>query len=215
MDRRGSPCAHRSRWAGPSPLRRALLPPKPNPPPPPSLKQPPFLKNTEALPARQSQEAKVAGDERLESGRPDSPRGTAGASASWGSSNTPSLVPGAMPPASHASSLPLEGRLFPLGLSRRSQVQGGMNHSGAGWRPGGWQDGPVQGPGSRCSGLDSGPSWGCSGPGGFSTEGRSEDGAPDLSVCLRVSCECKFLPKTTHRGEAPRSPIPTPSTLRT
>lgn len=28
------------------------------------------------------------------------------------------------------------GRLFPLGWSRRSQVQGGMNHSEAGWQPG-------------------------------------------------------------------------------
>ena len=184
------------------------------PPPPPSLKQPPFLKNTEALPARRSQEAKLAGDEDS-SPVGHSPRGTAGASASWGSSNTPSLAPGAMPPASHASSLPLEGRLFPLGLSRRSQVQGGMNHSGAGWRPGGWQDGPVQGTGSCCSGLDSGPSCGCSESGGFSTEGRSEDGAPDPSVCLSVSCECKFLPKTIHRGGAPHPPIPTPSTLWT
>lgn len=60
-----------------------------------------------------------------------------------------------------------------------------------------------------------GPPGGALDRGGFSTEGRSEDGAPDLSVCLCVSCECKFLPKTTHRGEAPRPPIPTPSTLRT
>lgn len=110
-----------------------------------------------------------------------------------------------MPPASHASSLPLEGRLFPLGLSRRSQVQGGMNHSGAGWRPGGWQDGPVQGTGSCCLGLGSGPSCGCSGSGGFSTEGRSEDGAPDLSMCLSVSCECSS-PKPHTEGEPPTPP---------
>ena len=39
------------------------------PPSPPSLKQPPFLKNTEALPARQSQEAKLAGEDSSPDGQ--------------------------------------------------------------------------------------------------------------------------------------------------
>lgn len=180
----------------------------PNRTPIPSLLETTTISKEHRGAAGQAEPGSKAGRRRrLESGRPDSPRGTAGASASWGSSNTPSLVPGAMPPASCTLPASLwRGRLFPLGLSRRSQVQGGMNHSGAGWRPGGWQDGPVPGTRSCCSGVDSGPSWGCSGPGGSSTEGRREDGAPDLSVCLSESCECKFLPKTTHRGGAPASP---------
>lgn len=37
------------------------------------------------------------------------------------------------------------GRLFPLGLSHWSQVQGSMNHSEAGWQPGDQLDAALNG----------------------------------------------------------------------
>ena len=86
-------------------------------PSPPSLKPPPFLKNTEALPARQSQEAKLAGEGSSPDGQthPEVPQELQQAGAVVILHLRAGLC--RLPP--HASSLPLEGAALPAPLVRQ------------------------------------------------------------------------------------------------
>lgn len=111
------------------------------------LKQLPFLKENRDA-AGQTEPGSRVGRSRekkkeMPVGRLHSPRGTARASTGWGSNNTPFLAPWVMLPASCSFQSPSGGGGSACGLSRRSQVQGGMNHSGAGWWPGDRPDAPL------------------------------------------------------------------------
>ena len=97
----------------------------PNRSPIPSLLETTTISKEHRGAAGQAEPGSKAGRRRLESGRPDSPRGTAGASASWGSSNTPSPR-GAMPPASARFQPPSGG-----GGSSRPACQAGVKFKAA------------------------------------------------------------------------------------